>query len=156
MINILTKFHDIWIKTKNSKSHAHLQIMMKHSAKFQVNLIKDVAGVVGTRYEAARTITLSKMAETKIRNHMHIFIMIRRQSTTFQIKGGRPSVPRHVKCQSVVNMSITCMLKNAIKGIANSLPSPSSKPLPWSNTAWAFLNSLVHFKTHIINILLFF
>ena len=36
-------------KTKNSKSHAHLQIMTKHSAKFQVNLIKDVAGVAGIR-----------------------------------------------------------------------------------------------------------
>ena len=61
-------------ETKNSKSHAHLKIMMKHSENFQVNSIKDVAGVVGKRYESARTITLSKMAETKIRNHMHIFI----------------------------------------------------------------------------------
>ena len=61
-------------KTKNSKPYAHLQIMMKHSAKFQVSSIKDVAGVAGTRYESARAITLSKMAETKIGNHMHIFI----------------------------------------------------------------------------------
>ena len=38
-------------KIQNLKSHAHLQIMMKHSAKFQVNSIKDVAGVGGTRYE---------------------------------------------------------------------------------------------------------
>ena len=53
-------------KTKNSKSHAHLQIMMKHSAKFQVNSMKDVAGVVGTRYKSTRAITLSKMAETKL------------------------------------------------------------------------------------------
>ena len=60
--------------TKNSKSHAHLQTMMKHSTKFQVSSIKDVAGVAGTRYESARAITLSEMAETKIRNHMHIFI----------------------------------------------------------------------------------
>ena len=58
-------------KTKNSKSHAHLQIMMKHSAKFQVNSIKDVAGVAGIRYELERAITSSKMDETKIRNHMH-------------------------------------------------------------------------------------
>ena len=28
-----------------------------------------------------------------------------------EIKGGRPIVPRRVKCQYVVNMSITCMLK---------------------------------------------
>ena len=56
------------------KSHAHLQIMMKHSAKFQVNLIKDVAEVAGTRSESARAVTPSKMAETKIKNHMHIFI----------------------------------------------------------------------------------
>ena len=61
-------------KTKNSKSHAYLQIMTKYSAKFQVNSIKDVAEVAGTRYESARAITSSKMAETKIRNNMHIFI----------------------------------------------------------------------------------
>ena len=40
-------------KTKTSKSHAHLQIMMKHSLKFQVDSIKDVAGVAGTRFESA-------------------------------------------------------------------------------------------------------
>ena len=34
-------------KTENSKSHARLQIMMKHSAKFQVNLIKDVQELRG-------------------------------------------------------------------------------------------------------------
>ena len=28
-----------------------------------------------------------------------------------KIIGRRPSVPRHVKCQYVVNMSITCILK---------------------------------------------
>ena len=58
-------------KTKNSKSHAYLQIMTKHSAKFQVNSIKDVAGVAGTRYESAGAITLSKMAETKNQKHLH-------------------------------------------------------------------------------------
>ena len=47
-------------KTKNSKSHAHLQIMM---TQIQANSIKDVAGVAGTRYESARAITSSKMAE---------------------------------------------------------------------------------------------
>ena len=39
--------------------------MTKHSAKFQVNWIKDVAGVAGTRYESARAITSSEMAKTK-------------------------------------------------------------------------------------------
>ena len=34
-------------KTKNSKSFAYLQIMMKHSAKFQVNSIKDVGRSCG-------------------------------------------------------------------------------------------------------------
>ena len=64
----MTKGHnfDKSKKTKNSKSHAYFQIMTKHSAKFQVNLIKDVAGVAGTRYVLARAITSSKMAETKI------------------------------------------------------------------------------------------
>ena len=33
-----------------------------------------------------------------------------------EIKGRRPSVPRRVKCQYVVNMSITCMLKMPSKG----------------------------------------
>ena len=55
------------------KSHAHLQITMKHSAQFQVNLIQDVAGVAGTRFKSARAITPLKMGETKIKNHMHIF-----------------------------------------------------------------------------------
>ena len=62
------------MKTKNLKSQAHLHIIMKHSAKLHINSIKDAAGVAGTRYESARAITLSKMPETKIGNHMHIFI----------------------------------------------------------------------------------
>ena len=63
----ITKGHNFVnkMKTKNSKSNAHHQIKMKHSAKFQVNFIKDVAGVAGTRYETQRAITLSKRAETK-------------------------------------------------------------------------------------------
>ena len=44
-------------KNKNSKSKENLQIMMKHSAEFQVNSIKDVAGVAGTMYESARAIS---------------------------------------------------------------------------------------------------
>ena len=53
---------------KNPKSYTYLQIMAKHSARFQINLIKDVAGVAGARSESARAITPSKMAKTKIRN----------------------------------------------------------------------------------------
>ena len=34
-------------KSKTSKSHAYLQIMIKHVEKFQVNSIKDVAGAAG-------------------------------------------------------------------------------------------------------------
>ena len=51
---------------KNPKSHTHLQTMAKHSAKFQIKSIKDVAGVAGTRLESARAVTPPKMAETKI------------------------------------------------------------------------------------------
>ena len=39
--------------------------MTKHSAKFQGNSIKDVTGVVGTRYESARAITSSKWPKQK-------------------------------------------------------------------------------------------
>ena len=42
---------------KDPKSHAHLQIMEKHSVKFQISSIKDVAGVVGTSLGSARAIT---------------------------------------------------------------------------------------------------
>ena len=72
----MTKGH-IFVKhmtIKNPKSHAHLQILAKHPAKVQINSIKDVAGVARTRLESARAITPSKMAETKIENHVHIFI----------------------------------------------------------------------------------
>ena len=60
--------------TINPNSHAHLQILMRHSAKFQVNSIKDVAGDAGTRSESARALTPSKMGETNIEKHMHTFI----------------------------------------------------------------------------------
>ena len=59
--------------------------MMEHSAKFQVSSIKDVAGVAGAKYESARAITSSKMAETKNQKpHAHLN-MIRRQYIKFQI-----------------------------------------------------------------------
>ena len=38
------------------------------------NSIKYVAKVAGRRYDSARAITLSKMAQIEIRNHMYIFI----------------------------------------------------------------------------------
>ena len=59
---------------KNPNSRVHLQIIAKHSAKFPINSIKDVAGVAGTMFDSARTITPPKMVKTKIKNHMHIFI----------------------------------------------------------------------------------
>ena len=48
-----------------------------------------------------------------------------------RIKRCRPSVPRRVKCQYVVNMSITCMLKKCHQrdGKIPSLP-PSQSPSP--------------------------
>ena len=61
----MTKGHN-FVKNmtiKNPKSH--LQIMVKHSAKFQINWIKDVAGVAGTSLESARAITPPKMAKIK-------------------------------------------------------------------------------------------
>ena len=48
--------------------------MSEHSAKFQINSVKDVTVVAGTMLESGRAITPSKMAKTKIKNHMHIFI----------------------------------------------------------------------------------
>ena len=50
---------------KNPKSHVKFQIMASHSGKFEINLIKDVAGVAGTRSESARAIIPSKMATKK-------------------------------------------------------------------------------------------
>ena len=47
-----------------------------------------------------------------------------------EIKGRRPSVPRRVKCQYVVNMSITCMLKKCHQRDGEFPPLPLSKPLP--------------------------
>ena len=54
--------------------------MVKHFAKFQIDSIKDVAGVAGTRSESAMAITPPKMAKPCA--HIHI---IRKQSTKFQI-----------------------------------------------------------------------
>ena len=45
----------------------------------------------------------------------------------FEIKGRRPSVPRRVKCQYMVNMSIACMLKMPLKGWQIPSPPPLSK-----------------------------
>ena len=79
-----TKGHN-FVKIKNSKLYAYLHIKMKHSAKFQVNSIKDVAGVVGTRYESARSITPSKNGRNKNqKQHAHLHMIVR-QSIKFQI-----------------------------------------------------------------------
>ena len=45
-----------------------------------------------------------------------------------RIKGRMPSVPRRVKCQYMVNMSITCMLKMASKGWQIPSPPPLKAP----------------------------
>ena len=59
--------------------------LLKYSAKFQINLIKDVAGVAGTRYESARAITPPKNGQNKNKKpHAHIHIT-RKQSIKFQI-----------------------------------------------------------------------
>ena len=74
----MTKSHN-FVKNKrikNLKSYAYLQIMAKHSAKFQINSIKDVAGV-------SKGHNSTKMADTKIKNHVHI--LIRKQSTKFKV-----------------------------------------------------------------------
>ena len=72
-----------------------------------------------------------------------------------QIKGRRPSVPWRVKCQYVVNMSITCMLKKCHQRDGKFPPLPPLKAPPLIKYSMGFLKSLVHFKTHIINILSF-
>ena len=61
---------------------------------------------------------------------LHYYKTTSNMPMEFRIKGRRPSVPRPVKCQYVVNMSITCMLKNAIRGDGKFPPLPLSKPLP--------------------------
>ena len=45
-----------------------------------------------------------------------------------RIKGNMPSVPRRVKCQYVVNMSITYMLKMPSKGWQIPSPPPLKAP----------------------------
>ena len=58
--------------SENLKSYAYLQILAKHFAEFQIDSIKDVAGVAGRRLESARAITPPKIAETKIKKtHAH-------------------------------------------------------------------------------------
>ena len=83
----ITKGHSFvkYMTIKNPTSHAHLQIMVKHSAKFQINSIKDVAGVAGTRSESARAITPPKDGQNKNQYaHAHLHI-IRKQPTIFKL-----------------------------------------------------------------------
>ena len=42
---------------ENPESHAHLQVNKQRSARFQINLIKDVERAVGTWLESARAIS---------------------------------------------------------------------------------------------------
>ena len=56
---------------KNPKSNVHLQSMASHSGKFEINSIKDVAEVAGTRSESARAIIPSKMAPKKIKRNTY-------------------------------------------------------------------------------------
>ena len=72
----MTKGHNFAknMTIENPVSHMHLQIIIKVSAKFHVNHIKQLAGVVGTKSESARAITPSKMAESKFKNCTHILI----------------------------------------------------------------------------------
>ena len=65
---------------KKPDLQAHLQIKEKHSATFQINLINDVGGVVGTRSESVKAIIPSKKSEIKIKKklqqkkNMHTFM----------------------------------------------------------------------------------
>ena len=68
---------------KNPKPHAHLQIMAKNSAKFKIKLIKDVAGVAGTR-SVSKDHNSIKNGQTKIKKNAHLHI-IRKQSTKFHV-----------------------------------------------------------------------
>lgn len=51
------------LELKIEKVYAHIQIIVKHSAQFQVYSIKDVTGVVSTSSDSAMSINLSKIIE---------------------------------------------------------------------------------------------
>ena len=75
------------------------------------------------------------------------------------IKGRRPSVPRCVKCQYVVNMSITCMLKKAIREddkFPPTTPPQILKAPPLIKHSMGLFKKPGALKTHIINILSLF
>ena len=83
----MTKDHNFFKnkKTKNSKSHAHLPIMMKYLAKFQINSSKDVAGVAGTRYESAKGHNVVNNGQNKNQKPHIYLVLMRRQSIKLQI-----------------------------------------------------------------------
>ena len=61
------------------KQHAHLCIIGRKSTKFQMNPMKDVEAVEETKFLTYKAYvsmgnTLSKIVQSKILNHMHIFI----------------------------------------------------------------------------------
>ena len=72
-------------KTKISKSHAHFQIMMKHSAKFQVNSIKHTCGrSCRDKVQVSKGHNFFKNGQNKNQKpyaHLHMI----RQSIKFQI-----------------------------------------------------------------------
>ena len=71
--------------------------------------------------------------------------------TLIQVKGRRPSVPPRFQMSVCGEYVYNIYVKKAIKEMANY-----TTPLPRPKAAWAFENSPVHFKTHIINILSFY
>ena len=79
-----------------------------------------------------------------------------------EIKGRRQSVPRRLKCQYVVNVyNIYIKKSHQKRWLIQQQPTPAppthpTQPLLRPNAAWALENSLVHLKTHIINILSFY
>lgn len=67
----------------NSKSHAHLQIMMKVLTLFQIISVNDVASVAGTRSVSARAKLHQKwQKQTNLEPHAYFHIR-RRQSAKF-------------------------------------------------------------------------
>ena len=74
-----TESKSAWAETpiKILKAHAHPCIIGMKSTKFQMNPMKDVEGVEETRptkHMSAWAITPSKIVQSKILNHMHVFV----------------------------------------------------------------------------------
>ena len=86
--------------------------------------------------------TCSRTSKHRIDFSKHIFTCPEKNAMVIQsdiddllllsvrIKGSRPSVPRRVKCQYVVNMSITCILKKCHQRDDKFPPLPPLKAPP--------------------------